>query len=223
MAIEVFWGSGSPYAWRVLLALEIKGVSYESRLLQFSKGEHKAPDFVKLSPRGKVPAIREGDFALSESLAILAWLERRFPDPPIFGATAAETGLIWRAVMDFQCYVEEPLTDGIVRPLFFGRAAQDPGKVEAAIPTLHAELGRLDEALAGRSWMVGGNVSAADVVWLPALQSLRRAAGKPQAAAFDLGVDAMSERWHAVAAWVARMEGLPGYDRAYPPHWKDAR
>ena len=37
MAMEVFWGSGSPYAWRVLLALEYKHLPYLSHLLQFSK------------------------------------------------------------------------------------------------------------------------------------------------------------------------------------------
>ena len=41
MALEVFWGSGSPFSWRVLLALEYKRVPYESRLLQFAKKEHK--------------------------------------------------------------------------------------------------------------------------------------------------------------------------------------
>ena len=40
MALEVFWGSGSGPAWRVLLALAVKGVPYESRLLSFAKGEH---------------------------------------------------------------------------------------------------------------------------------------------------------------------------------------
>ena len=43
MAIELYWGSGSPFAWRVMLTLEVKGLAYESKLLEFSKGEHKAP------------------------------------------------------------------------------------------------------------------------------------------------------------------------------------
>ena len=41
MALEVYWGSGSPYAWRVLLALELKGVPYQSRLLEFSREEQR--------------------------------------------------------------------------------------------------------------------------------------------------------------------------------------
>src|SRR5688500_12238751 len=66
MAIEIFWGSGSPYAWRVLLMLAVKGASYESRLLSFMENENHTPEYLKLSPRGRVPAMRDGDVSLSE-------------------------------------------------------------------------------------------------------------------------------------------------------------
>jgi len=46
-------------------------VPYESHLLSFSKGEHKAPELVGLNPRGKVPILRDGAYGLYESLAIL--------------------------------------------------------------------------------------------------------------------------------------------------------
>jgi glutathione S-transferase len=55
MALEIFWGSGSPFSWRVLLGAEIKGLVYESRLLDFSKGHLKAPEFLQMNPRGRVP------------------------------------------------------------------------------------------------------------------------------------------------------------------------
>ncbi len=49
--LEVFWDSGSPYVWRVLLALEVKQVPYTSRPIQFSKGEHKTPEFLAMNDR----------------------------------------------------------------------------------------------------------------------------------------------------------------------------
>ena len=73
MALEVFWGSGSPFAWRVLLALEVKRLTYQSTLLQFSKGEHKATEFLKLNPRGKVPVLKDDGFVLNESVAIMGF------------------------------------------------------------------------------------------------------------------------------------------------------
>ena len=62
MAIELYWGSGSPFAWRVMLTLEVKGLAYESKLLEFSKGEHQTPAYLQLNPRGKVPTLKDGDF-----------------------------------------------------------------------------------------------------------------------------------------------------------------
>ena len=87
MAIELYWGSGSPFAWRAMLILEVKGLTYESKLLEFSKGDHKAPAYLQLNPRGKVPTLKDGEFVLYESLAIMSYLDRKYPDPPLFGKT----------------------------------------------------------------------------------------------------------------------------------------
>jgi glutathione S-transferase len=92
--LEVFWDSGSPYAWRVLLALEVKQVPYTSRRIQFSKDEHKTPEFLAMNPRGKIPVVRFGDFTLYESTAILAWLDREWSERPIFGNPR---WCVWRA------------------------------------------------------------------------------------------------------------------------------
>jgi hypothetical protein len=58
-SVETYWISGSPFAWRVLLTAEVKGIPYEERLLQASKGELKAPDFLAINPLGRVPALRD--------------------------------------------------------------------------------------------------------------------------------------------------------------------
>src|SRR6266576_52059 len=54
MTVEIYWGSGSPYAWRVLLAAELKRIPYESKLLEFSKGDLKKPEYLALKPLGTV-------------------------------------------------------------------------------------------------------------------------------------------------------------------------
>ena len=100
MAIEVFWGSGSPYAWRVLLALEHKRLPYVSHLLQFSKQEHKSPQMLALNPRGRVPVLKDGDYVCFESLAILYYLDLKSPQPPIFGRTPEEAGTIMRVICE---------------------------------------------------------------------------------------------------------------------------
>jgi len=120
MAIELYWGSGSPFAWRVMLTLEVKGLAYESKLLEFSKGEHKTPGYLRLNPRGKVPTLKDGDFVLYESLAIMSYLDRKYPDPPLFGKTAEETGLIWRALAECESYMVSA-GDRVVRPIFLAK------------------------------------------------------------------------------------------------------
>jgi len=110
MAIELFWGSGSPFAWRVLLALEYKRLPYVSHVLQFSKQEHKSPQMLALNPRGRVPVLKDGDYVCFESLAILYYLDLKYPQPPIFGRTPEEAGTIMRVICEYQAYIEPRLT-----------------------------------------------------------------------------------------------------------------
>jgi glutathione S-transferase len=90
-----------------------------------------------------------------------------------------------------------------------------------AVAPLHEELCRWEPALEGRSWLVGSQLSAADITAFPTFKALERAARKPDAAAFELSVDPLAQRYPALAAWVARIEALPGYERTFPPHWRD--
>ncbi len=75
--LELFWIAGSPFAWQVMLTLEAKQVPYMPRLLQGSQGDHKKPDFLALNPRGKVPVLRDGDFVMYESIAIMQFIEAK--------------------------------------------------------------------------------------------------------------------------------------------------
>ena len=217
MTIEVIWGSGSPYAWRVLLTLEVKGRSYESRLIQFSRGDHRSPEHLALNPRGKVPVLRDGDYVLSESLATMAYLDRKHPEPPIFGRSAEETGLIWKAISEFQSYAW-PLAERIVVPAFGGRPI-DPADVQAAAGELHGELRLMEEAASARA---GERLSAADIAVYPFVEGLLRAAGKETVRPLGLGFLPLAERYPALEDWRQRIASLPGYERTYPPHWREA-
>jgi glutathione S-transferase len=220
MTIEVIWGSGSPYAWRVLLTLEVKGLSYESRLIQFSRGDHRSPEHLALNPRGKVPVLRDGDYVLSESLAIMAYLDRKHSAPPIFGRSAQETGLIWKSISEFESYVW-PLAERIVVPAF-GIRSLDPADVQAAARELHGELGRMEQAVSARGWLAVEELSAADLAVYPFVEGLLRAAGKEAVRPMDLGFLPLAERYPGLEDWRQRVAALPGYARTYPPHWREA-
>jgi glutathione S-transferase len=217
--LEVFWGSGSQPSWRVLLALEVKRLPYKSHLLSFSAGEHKTPEFLKLNPRHRVPVLRDGDYVLNESVAILTYLDRKFPEVPLFGRTPEETGLVWRTVEEFTHYLEPALVDGVVRPIFRNQV-EARESIEAKAKEVQVELQGYEARLAEQPWLVGGALSAADIVVFPQVMGLLRAATRPAAEGLKLELLPFAEKYPRLAAWVARIEALPGYENTYPPHWR---
>lgn len=219
MAIELYWGSGSPFAWRVMLTLEVKGLAYESKLLEFSKGEHKTPAYLQLNPRGKVPTLKDGDFVLNESLAMMSYLDGKYPEPPLFGKTPEETGLIWRFLTECESYLVSA-SEKIVRPIFFGKGLDKVEDIQQAAQTVRQEFTKFDQHLAGRHWLVGENISAADIGVFPVIQLIFRAASKEAAQALDLELLPFAQRYPNLARWAERIEALPNYQRTYPPHWR---
>jgi glutathione S-transferase len=221
MAIEIFWGSGSPFAWRALLALEVKRLPYESHLIQFSKGEQKEPSYLALNPRGKVPTLRDGSYVVYESVAILGYLDAKYPAVPLFGATPEERGTILRHVAETDAYLQPALVT-TAQAIFSGQVKEKEAAVREAVATIHQELATVEKDLAKSPWLAGPSVSAADLVLFPFVQIVQRAAGKPEAAALDHGFLPLRERYPAIATWVGRVEALPGYERTYPPHWRES-
>ena len=193
MSLEFFWFSGSCNSWRVHLALEIKGVPYESRLLQFSKKEHRTPDFLAINPRGKVPVIRDGEFTLHESIAILLYLERRYPDPPLLGRTPEEAGRIMRQALDSIFYFE-PILDRVAVPIYRNAVEGQADAIKAAARELHPEVARLESSLAETPFLAGREISAADCTAFPFVQQLLRASGKEAAQSLDFSAFFRSRR-----------------------------
>lgn len=219
MAIDVYWGSGSPFSWRVLLALEYKRVAYTSHLLQFSKQEHKSPQILALNFRGRVPILKDGDYVVFESLAILYYLDLKYPDPPIFGRTPEEAGVIMRVICEYQAYTEEQLTK-LVQTFFSPQPRTSADELAGAMHVVAREARSIEARLAKSDWVVGESFSAADIVIYPALQLLLRALAKPAARELSARFLPLAVNYPALERWIARVEALPGYDRTFPPHWR---
>jgi len=225
MAIDVYWGSGSPYAWRVLLALEYKGLQYNSHILQFSKQEHKSPQMLALNPRGRVPVLKDGDYVCFESLAVLYYLDLKYPEPHIFGRTPEEAGVIMRVICEYQAYIEPHLMH-IVEAIFDRSPAARANaqlRTEKITDDMHhvANEARTIEARLSKSdWVVGESFSAVDMVIFPGIQLLRRALERPEARELSSRFMPVEVNYPSLGRWLARVESLPGYERTYPPHWR---
>ncbi|XP_047336458.1 glutathione S-transferase 2-like [Impatiens glandulifera] len=73
----------SSCSWRVRFALNLKGLSYEYKSVNLTKGEQFNPEFEKLNPLHFVPVLVDGDIVVSDSLAILLYLEEKYPQIPL--------------------------------------------------------------------------------------------------------------------------------------------
>lgn len=109
MVAEIYWGSGSPNSWRVLLAAELLGVPHESRLLEFSRGQHKD------SGASRARSAQEGaGTPRRRRRARRVARDRRVLDAikggSLYGKTRREAAVIRRLIFEFECCLREPLS-----------------------------------------------------------------------------------------------------------------
>lgn len=218
MTLDIYWGSGSGPAWRVLLAAGIKGLDFNSHLLSFSDRDHKTEAYLAINPRGQVPAIVHDGFALNESLAILAYLDAAFPDTaPLLGTDAASTGRIWAGIFAVENHLGDALNK-VRRPIFRGQT--EGLDASEYFETIRCELAGINESLSGRAYLQGDSVTAHDIVLAVHVMSLERAVVKAPAGFVPEDIAVLRQTWPGIGAWCVRMEGQPGWDAAYPPHWR---
>ena len=126
LILHSFWLSLATY--RVRIALDLKGIRFEERAHDLRKGEHQLPAFQKLNPARAVPALEGATRQpLTQSLAILEWLEESYPTPPLLPADA-EGRAIARSLFLLTAADTHPL----VVPRVQARLAQQFGSDEAA-------------------------------------------------------------------------------------------
>ncbi len=220
MAYQVYWIAGSPYAWRVLLAMEIKVLEYESKLLQADKKEHKSSEYLDINPRGRVPSLTFDGEVVYESVAILAYLESKHPQPPLFGQSSIETGLIWQSIYETDSYIIIPVFK-IVRPVYFNEIEEHKDEIMAVKETVLEEFAMLERKLTASNYLVGDSLSAADIVLFPVIMSLQRALTLELGVALNLEFLPYEKTFPAIDVWVKRIESIPGYAKTYPPIWND--
>ena len=120
MAIDFYYTSGGPFAWRCLLALEAKALAYTPHLVDMTKQENRTPEFLVLNSRGTLPVLTEGPIVVRESQAIMFYLDRAHPARPLYGETPAEAARVMQEICEQASYLEGPLR-AIIGPLLFAQ------------------------------------------------------------------------------------------------------
>ena len=216
MAIDFYHGHGSPYSWRVWLALEAKQLPYDVKILSFQAGDTRKPEFVAINPRHTVPTIVDDGHAVWESMAILEYLDEKYGSGvKLYPGDALARARIRRLIREAEEHVGvegiDPIVDAYFAP---GGGAFDAEKVEKAKATLEDEMAYFARELKG-PYFGGDAVDALDLVLYPWLGGYvkRISFRKPDSKLTELMPPAIAE-------WCKRIEALPYFDKTFPAHWR---
>jgi glutathione S-transferase len=203
----ILYGSSlSPYVRKVLAYAAEKGIELELKPTGSGPGQ-PSDEFLEASPLKKMPALRDGDFTLADSSAIIHYLEARFPDPALIPADPQMRGrAIW-----FEEFADTALTscggkmffNRVVLPRVLGR----PGDEEAASKAEHEELPPLLDYLETEvpgpgEFLVGDRITLADI-----------AISSPFANFAHLGCERDEQRHGRVFAYVDSVLARPSFAR----------
>ena len=207
--IKFYYGSGSPYAWRVQLVLEEKGIPYEPVLLSFSQGDHKKPEHLARHPHGKVPAIADDGVTVYESTPIVEYLEEKHPEKPLLPRDPAARARVRMEEFEAALYFGDAFREVGQRVFFTPPEQRDQTAIESARAKVRSLLHALEARVKGRGpFLVGETLTRADLAWLPFVELAARG-----------GVE-VDDATPTLRAWRDRMRQRPSYERSYPPHWR---
>ncbi len=211
MALTFYCGSGSPFAWKVWLALEHKGVPYELKVLSFQDGDLKKPDYLAINPRGKVPALVDDDLRLFESSAIVEYLDDKYPAKPVIGRDPGTRAIARRIAAEVDSYLYPTARKLLAQTLFRAAGTGDPIEIATAKEELTKELARFESYSSG-GFFLGGSPTLADYAVYPMIALARRIELKQPGNGITIPAKLQS--------FAKTVEGLPYLGKTIPPHWK---
>ncbi len=190
---------------RVLLTAHRLGISLDLVPLDLTRGAHKAPDYLRLNPAGRVPLLVDGDFLLWESHAIMQYLADTVPEQDIYPAAIQERAdvnrwLFWSAfhfAPTAACLIRERVSKRVLG------GTPDSAEIARGDALLPPAMQLLDDQLAGREWIAQDRLTLADFA---VVAPLMHAA----AAAIPM-VDFAN-----VSAWFDRVQALPAWKATAP-------
>jgi glutathione S-transferase len=161
-----------------------------------------------------VPVLVDGDFTLYESNAIVEYIEEAYPGrgAPLFPGDAKTRAVIRRMILEVDNHYSVASDKLLDQALWKKPEERDAKVIAESRKDVVGELGKFASAMRGD--YLAGPLSAADFALYPMVAFLRRAQIKLP----DLDADGMLPP--AIAAWKARIEALPFFDKTIPPHWK---
>ena len=169
-----YWRSSAAY--RVRIALNLKGVDYESRKVDLVTSEQKGDAYRALNPAGLVPMLDIDKHRLTQSLAIINYLDVRYPHPPLLPTPAADRAAVVALAMTVACDIH-PLNNLRVLKYLKNELGQEQPAIDAWYAHWIVEGLTALEAMArphAGKFLWGNGPTAADVCLVPQLYNARR-------------------------------------------------
>ena len=200
MILHGYWRSGAAYRTRIALAL--KGLAYDQQDVDLRTGAQRSEAFIALNPQGMVPALEIDGAVLTQSPAILEWLEDAHPTPPLLPADPVDRAHVRAMAALIGCDIH-PLNNlrvGKALRETFGadQAAVDAWAARWIVPGFEALEGLV--ARQGARWCFGDAPTLADCYLIPQIYSARRFNVPLDAFPGLLAVDAAAARHPAFLA-----------------------
>lgn len=173
LVLHTYWRSSA--AWRVRTALAIKGLSWEAAPHDLRTGEQTAPDYIARNPQGLVPALEVDGAVLTQSLAIIEYLEERFPEPPLLPADPLERARVRAFGLAVACDIH-PVQNLRVLRMLRARGLDQAGVDGWAREVIESGLEACSRLIADRTgpFCFGEAVTLADIVLIPQMANARR-------------------------------------------------
>jgi maleylacetoacetate isomerase/maleylpyruvate isomerase len=211
MRLHTYFRSSAAY--RVRIALNLKGIGYEAVPVDLRAGAHREPQYLAGNPQGLVPALEDGPAVISQSLAIIEYLDETHPQPPLLPRPPADRARVRSLALAIACDIH-PLNN--LRVLNYLRSPL--GRDEAAVEAWYRHW--IDEGFRGLEveakrasgdgrHMFGTAVTLADVCLVPQMFNARR---------FKCNL----EPFPTLRGICAHLESLPPFARAAPDAQPDA-
>jgi glutathione S-transferase len=204
--MELYGFPASPNTWKVRAVAAHLGVRLTDKFVDLSKGESRQPDYLKLNPTGRTPALVDGDFVLWESNAIMQYLGSLKPN-----SLWPDNGRIRADITRWQSWQLAHFSKEGCEPLIFERLVKkllnlgdpDPARVAAGTEAFNRDARILDDHLAKQAYMAGNGLTLADFSVVAPLFYAKQA---------ELPIEPYSN----VRGWFARIAALPAWRDTAP-------
>jgi maleylacetoacetate isomerase/maleylpyruvate isomerase len=203
------WRATAPY--RVRIGLALKDVDYDYIPVDLIAGQQREPAYKAVNPQGLTPALDIGDRILTQSLAILEWLEEEYPGPPILPGTALDRATVRAMALIVACDIH-PLNNTRVGRQLNKMGIDQPGILAWSQRWIVDGFDALEPMVAkhGKGFAFGDTPTMADCCLIPQVYSSQR---------FEVDL----APYPAIRAVAERAAEHPAFQAAHPSKQPDAK